>query len=190
MKLNPLLAAIAVAALFVGVAAFAAHAATTGGLAINDPRLKAGKTLKVASSDIYPGGPIPAAYAGSISPPIGWGRGPKGAAAYAIILEDPDAPLPAPFVHWMMWNISPAITGMDKGVVPKGASLGKLPYVGTVGYMGPQPPDRAKHHYHFQVFALDRALDLPAGSERSALAQAMAGHVLASGDLVGTFQKK
>ncbi len=193
MKLNPLLVVMAVMALFIGIAARAAHAATPAGLAINDPALKTSRTLKVSSVAILPNSAIPdvySSYGKSLSPPIGWGRGPKGTASYALIIEDPDAPLPVPFVHWMLWNINPAYTGFDKGVVPPGARQGKLMYVGTVGYMGPKPSDAAAHHYHFQVFALDRVLDLPDGAERADLGKAMAGHVLAAGELVGTYKKK
>ncbi len=62
-------------------------------------------------------------------------------------------------------------------------------FVGKVGYMGPKPPAGPAHHYHFEVFALDRSLDLASGAERQALLDAMKGHVLASGEFVGTYSK-
>ena len=179
-----------------GVAALAASracAATTAGLAIADPGLKAAQVLKVSSQKIPPGGPIPQAYSADgqgVSPPLAWSKGPFGSRSFALIVEDPDAPLPTPFVHWMVWNIPAGVTAASQGAVPAGAVQGKLMFVGTVGYMGPRPPDASPHHYHFQVFALDRTIDLPAGAERPALVEAMKGHVLASGELVAAYQKQ
>ena len=61
---------------------------------------------------------------------------------------------------------------------------------GTVGWYGPRPPKGNKpHHYHFQVLALDRQLDLPLGATRDQLLTAAAGHVIATGDLVGTYSE-
>ena len=189
MRLAARIAAMGLAVL----AASGACAATTAGLAIADPGLKAAQALKVSSPKIPPGGPIPqeySAYGQSISPPLAWSKGPYGSRSFALIVEDPDAPLPTPFVHWIVWNIPGGVTALAQGAVPAGAAQGKLMFVGTVGYMGPRPPDASPHHYHFQVFALDRTLDLPSGAERAALVDVMRGHVLASGELVAAYQKK
>ncbi len=170
-----------------------ALAADEAGLAINDPGLKAAKTLQVSSPKILSGGTIPeiySAYGQSVSPPLAWGKGPYGARTFVLIIEDPDAPMAVPFVHWMVWNIPASVTGVAEGKVPAGALQGKLMFVGTTGYMGPRPPAGPPHHYHFQVFALDHSLELPAGSDRNALVAAMKGKVLASGELVATYQKK
>ena len=186
--------AVCVVAMGLAVAsASTAWSASTAGLAIADAGLKGAKTLAVSSPQIPSGGAIPelySAYGKGLSPPLAWGKGPYGTRSFALIVEDPDAPLPTPFVHWMVWNIPVATTSVAEGAVPAGARQGKLMFVGTVGYMGPRPPDPAPHHYHFQVFALDKDLDLPAGAERAALAEAMKGHVLASGELVAAYQKK
>ncbi len=179
-------------ALVVAALAAPAMAATVAGLAIADPALKAAKTLKVSSPNIAPSGAIPEIYSGysqSVSPPLVWSKGPYGTRDFAVIVEDPDAPLPAPFVHWMVWNIPLAANRLDQGAVPQGAEQGKLMFVGKVGYMGPRPPAGPAHHYHFQVFALDQPLELASGAERPALIDAMKGHVLASGELVGTYGK-
>ena len=191
MRHNPLLLAIAVGALFVGIAlAAAGHAATVSQLAIHDPALAAGGRLTVASPAF--GAAIPrrfTAFGEGVSPPLRWSRGPRGTASYVLILEDPDAPVPVPFQHWLVWDIAPSTHSIALGGAPAGSRQGKLMLVGKVGYMAPQPPDPKPHHYHFQVFALDRPLNLPEGSERSALVQAMRRHVLASGELVATFRK-
>jgi Raf kinase inhibitor-like YbhB/YbcL family protein len=181
-----------IAVLFAGLAPCSALAATTAGLAIADPGLKAAKTLTVASPKIAPGGRIPevySAYGKGVSPPLSWGKGPYGARSFALVVEDPDAPMPTPFVHWMVWDIPATVAGTQEGLAPAGAQQGRL-LTGTTGYMGPRPPAGGPHHYHFQVFALDRPLGLKAGAERAALVGAMKGHVLASGELVGVYQKK
>jgi len=188
MKLVALVAALGTAWL----AATSACAATNAGLAIADPGLKGAKALTVSSPAIAVNGSIPQAYSAygkGVSPPLAWGKGPYGTRSFAVIVEDPDAPIAVPFVHWMVWNIPAGTTSLAEGAVPPGARQGKLMFVGTVGYMGPRPPDPSPHHYHFQVFALDAVPDLPAGAERAALAAAMKGHVLASGELVATYQK-
>ena len=169
-----------------------AMAASPADLAIADPALKGAKTLKVSSPKIAPGAPIPEVYSSygqGVSPPLAWSKAPYASRSFALIIEDPDAPLPMPFIHWMMWNIPLQTTHVDQGSVPAGAEQGKLMFVGKVGYMGPKPPAGPAHHYHFEVFALDRSLDLASGAERQALLDAMKGHVLASGEFVGTYSK-
>jgi Raf kinase inhibitor-like YbhB/YbcL family protein len=189
MKPLALLTTIILAAGMAG----AVGAATTAGLAINDPGAAAAKKLAVTSPKIASGGAIAemySAYGQSVSPPLHWGKGPYGTRSFALIVEDPDAPMPTPFTHWMVWNLPASTTSVAEGAVPAGARQGKLMFVGKVGYMGPRPPAGGPHHYHFQVFALDQALDLPDGAERPALMAAIKGHVLASGELVGTYQKQ
>ena len=186
MKLVPLAASVA-------LVAFPAMAASTAQLSIADPGLKGAKTLTVSSPAFEPGGAIPLVYSSygkSVSPPLAWSKGPYGTRGFALIVEDPDAPTPTPFIHWMAWNIPLGVNRIAEGVVPAGVLQGKLMFVGTVGYMGPRPPPGGPHHYHFQVFALDRDPALPEGADREALKTAMKGHVLASGELVATYQQK
>jgi Raf kinase inhibitor-like YbhB/YbcL family protein len=108
---------------------------------------------------------------------------PKGAKTLAIIVDDPDAPHGG-FVHWVMWNISPMGT-IDANTAPgvqgkNGAKENK--------YTGPCPPT-GEHHYHFKVYALDARVDIPASSDKTALLKAMEPHIIAAGELVGTFKK-
>jgi Raf kinase inhibitor-like YbhB/YbcL family protein len=105
------------------------------------------------------------------------------------MVEDPDAPMAMPFVHWVMWKVPPTDHALLEGRVPEGAIEGKMG-AGKLGYFGPHPPPGAPHHYHFEVFALDQPLKLDPGADAKALETAMAGHVLASGELVATYQKK
>ena len=189
MKLAWFIAGAALAA----CAVVQAQAASTTGLAIADPGLKAARRLEVSSSKIASGRQIPeryTSYGESISPPLKWGKGPYGTRSFAVLVEDPDAPTPTPFQHWLIWNIPASDHRLAEGAPPASAQQGKLMLVNRVGYMGPRPPPGPAHHYHFQVFALDRSLDLESGADRDALVDAMKGHVLASGELVASFAKK
>jgi Raf kinase inhibitor-like YbhB/YbcL family protein len=102
-----------------------------------------------------------------------------------------------PVVHWVVWNIPPAVTELREGLEsldrledPIGLRQGPNTASGNVGYKGPHPPEAdPPHHYHFQVFALDQRLDLRVGANREDLVRAMRGHVIAKGELVGLFGK-
>lgn len=163
----------------------------------DETRASTGATIQVSSPTIQPNAPIPfrhSAYGDGISPSISWTAVP-GARSYALVTEDPDAK-PVMVVHWLAWNIPANVTHLPEGLPaqprlsrPAGVVQGKNTK-GSPGFAGPRPPvgDRP-HHYHFQVLALDAMLDLPAGSDRDQLLAAARGHVLAKGELIGTFQQ-
>jgi Raf kinase inhibitor-like YbhB/YbcL family protein len=165
-------------------------------LALARPETRADKRIEVKSATIR--GEIPAIhseYADGISPEITW-NGVDGARSYALVMEDPDATTVKPFVHWVAWNIPPDTTALPEGLQEQprltamhGLLQGRTSR-GSVGYFGPRPPvGDPPHHYHFQVFALDTTLDVPPGAERDKVIAAMQGHVLAAGELVGTYQQ-
>ncbi len=168
-------------------------------LALTRPEARAAGSarLTVSATAFAPGGTIPreqSEYGLGISPALGWTAVP-GAASYAIIVEDPDGAA-KPVIHWVAWNVPAGTTRLPAGLQERDRlSGGPLEGVmqgatgrGTVGWYGPRPPkgDRP-HRYHFQVLALDRQLQLPLGATRDQLLAAAAGHVLATGDLVGTY---
>jgi Raf kinase inhibitor-like YbhB/YbcL family protein len=132
------------------------------------------------------------AYGDNLSPPLRWGRV-DGAGAYAIILEDPDAPMEKPFVHWLIWNIPGSVDALPEGLpagerpaMPAGAVQARNDN-GSFGYYGPRPPaGTGVHHYHFQIFALDGPLTLKSDADIRALVDAMKGRVLADSELIGT----
>ncbi len=150
--------------------------------------------IRLTSSAVGAGGAIAerqSGYGQNLSPPLSW-TAVAGARTYAVVFEDPDAPGPRPFVHWLIWNIPAAVTSLPEGLptsvrlqTPSGAVQGANDAGGT-GYFGPKPPSGV-HHYRFQVFALDAPLDLPGGAGRGALSAAMNGHVIARGELAATF---
>ncbi|WP_235578122.1 YbhB/YbcL family Raf kinase inhibitor-like protein [Pseudorhodoferax sp. Leaf267] len=156
-------------------------------------------TITVTSATIAPQAAIPpkhSEYADGVSPQLSWSAV-SGTRSYAIVMEDPDAKPVTPFVHWLAWNIPATVTHLPEGLQeqlrltePDGVLQGATTR-GSPGYFGPRPPVMdPPHHYHFQVFALDTVLQVPPGADRDQLLAAMRGHVLAKGELVGTFQQQ
>ncbi len=155
--------------------------------------------LTVTSSAYKDGGAIPkvhSLYEQNASMPLSWTAGPEGTRSFAIVMDDPDVAPPQPVNHWVAWNVPADVTNLPEGFEagdrpqnPKGMAQGANSG-GKIGYAGPHPAagDPA-HHYHLQVFALDKTLDLPIGARRAELLDAMKGHVLAAGDLVGIFAR-
>jgi Raf kinase inhibitor-like YbhB/YbcL family protein len=170
-------------------AACASPAPAAGTLAIDRAETKTDQLLVVSSSAFAHGGAIPArysSYGANEIPPLAWSALPAGARSLALLVEDPDASTPQPFVHWGVWNLAPA-----SGAIPQalaGAAQGKNG-AGLAAWRGPHPPDIKPHHYHFELFALDAKLDLPADTTRDSLVAAMNGHVVGKGQLVGVFTK-
>ena len=147
-----------------------------------------------------PGTVIPRRHTGDgedLSPPLSWSGLPTETREIALIVDDPDAPSAQPWVHWVIYKIPAAEEGIAEGVhvkpspsFPAGALQGKNSW-GTVGYRGPAPPKgHGVHRYYFRLYALDAPLNVPAGLDKPGLLKAMHGHILAQGELVGTYQRK
>jgi Raf kinase inhibitor-like YbhB/YbcL family protein len=154
------------------------------------------KTIEVESSAFNAGGTMPdkfSAYFQGVSPELAWSNVPANAKSLVLMMEDPDASL-KPVTHWLVANISPNVTGFPENVRQAekyGDAVQGANHTGKIGYYGPMPPPGEKpHEYHFQIFALDKMLDLPAGYNRQALLDAIKGHVIAKGELVGMYQRK
>ncbi len=153
-------------------------------------------TISVESKAFGPQESIPqrySAYGQGVSPPLSWSNLPRTTRSLVLVVEDPDAPTDAPFVHWLMASIPPTASGVAENASAQAQSLpGPLQgenSTGSLGYFGPRPPHGdGPHHYHFQVFALDRELGLQPGFTRRQLLARMEGHVLATGELVGRYQ--
>jgi Raf kinase inhibitor-like YbhB/YbcL family protein len=120
----------------------------------------------------------------NVNPPLQFSDLPEETKTLAVIVEDPDAPN-GTFTHWVAWNISP-----NKPITESNTTgVNGLNSFGSEGYGGPCPPS-GSHRYYFKIYALDAKLDLPAGSKKEALQQAMEGHILASGELMGRYKKE
>lgn len=132
--------------------------------------------------------PIPKQYScegANISPPMNFMDIPSDAKSLALIVDDPDAP-GGTFDHWIVWNLSPNIGKLQEGA--------RVDYEGTNGfgkshYGGPCPPKGHPHHYFFKLYALDTFLDLPHGTGKRNVEEAMKGHILAETELIGTYQR-
>jgi Raf kinase inhibitor-like YbhB/YbcL family protein len=152
-------------------------------------------TMQVSSSAFKEGETIPKEYTGDggdASPPLQWSDPPAGTQSCAVICEDPDAPRGL-WVHWVMFNLPADTRRVEEGQpthnkLASGALQGKNDF-GKPGYGGPAPPRGKPHRYYFKVYALDTALDLPAGATRADLLAAMKGHVLGEGQLMGRYAR-
>lgn len=132
-----------------------------------------------------------------LSPALSWSGTPKGAASLILIVDDPDAPGEEPWVHWLLAGIPGDATELPGGfhedrladLAPAGLVQGKNTW-GTLGYRGPAPPlGHGIHHYHFKLYAVDSSIQVPSGVEKSELLVLLSGHVLARGELVGTYRR-
>lgn len=144
-------------------------------------------SLNISSTAFAAGEMIPSKYTcdgANINPPLDIQGIPENAKCLALIVDDPDAPA-GTWVHWVVWNI-PVASHINENEAP-----------GTEGlndfrrrlYGGPCPPS-GTHRYFFKVYALDAMLNLPDNTTKSQLIKAMEGHIMASGELMGTYKRK
>jgi Raf kinase inhibitor-like YbhB/YbcL family protein len=128
------------------------------------------------------------------SPPLAW-SGLAEAETYALVVEDPDAPRETPFIHWMLWNIPGRLVELPAGV-PIGKLQGELAGAvqgkndaGQHGWYGmAPPPGGGEHRYYFQLFALNRSLDLGPDASLQALVNELKSATLGKGEVIGTFE--
>jgi Raf kinase inhibitor-like YbhB/YbcL family protein len=155
------------------------------------------RTIVVTSPAFEAGAEIPTEHTcegKDVSPPLAIAGVPAGARSLVLVVDDPDAPDPrAPkrtWVHWVVAGLPATTTALPAGAshhLPGGASHGKNDW-GKAAWGGPCPPI-GRHRYVFKVYALDEAM-AATGKDKAALLKAMDGHVLARGELIGTYQKK
>ena len=157
---------------------------------------KGGMTMeiKITSSEFENGGKITVKYTcdgEDISPPLRWQGVPNGTKSFALICDDPDAPM-GTWVHWVLFNVPAEVTELPENV-PSQPTLANGAVHGindfrNYGYGGPCPPS-GTHRYFFKVYALDAKLGLKAGVTKAQLLDAMEGHVLAKGELMGKYSR-
>ncbi len=156
--------------------------------------------MPMQSTAFLNGEPIPQKYSQdgeNISPPLSWSDVPAEAKELVLICEDPDAPMIQPFVHWMMFGLSPSTTSLPEHVpteetVRAGGyrAMQSMNSAKSIGYVGPKPPaGHGPHHYHFQLFALNAPSFLAGRPDRDTLAKALDGKVIAMGELIGTYER-
>ena len=158
--------------------------------------------LVVTSTSLKANETIPADYTAdgrNISPALQWSGAPTATKEFAVICDDPDAPMAQPFVHWVIYKIPGTAKGLPENVpidpgIPMPAGI-----AGTVQglngfkramYRGPAPPAGKPHGYHFVVYALDAPLDLRPNLTRAELLEAIKGHVIGQGEIVPVYERK
>lgn len=151
--------------------------------------------LELSSAAFQPGTYIPKKYTGEgqdVSPPLKWSTPPAGTVAFALICDDPDAPV-GTWVHWVAWGIKPDVRELPEAVPPQKESPNGMRQ-GTndfrkIGYGGPMPPRGSDHRYFFRLYALDANPTIEAGASKKDLVAAMQGHILAEGELMGRYKR-
>ena len=152
-------------------------------------------SLQLTSTAFKEGELIPSQYTcdgKDISPPIKWSGVPQNTKSLAIIGDDPDAPS-GTWVHWVVYYISPTVSELPEGVPTKETTSDGIKQ-GTndfkkIGYGGPCPPS-GTHRYYFKLYALDTELQLSSKAKKSDVENAMKGHILATGQLMGKYKRK
>jgi Raf kinase inhibitor-like YbhB/YbcL family protein len=151
--------------------------------------------MQVTSSAFQEGATIPAKYTGDdadMSPPLEWTGVPAQAKSLALICDDPDAPR-GTWVHWILFNLAPDARRLAEAVPASKTVLGDARQGSNdfrkIGYGGPAPPPGKPHRYFFKLYALDKVLDLKEGATKQQLVDAMKGHILAEGQLMGKYAR-
>jgi len=150
-------------------------------------------SFSVTSPAFASGGTIPRTHTADgrdISPSLRWEAPPAGTQSFALICDDPDAPM-GTWVHWVIWNIPASARGLGEAVqhiktLADGSAQGKNDF-GRIGFGGPSPPAGKPHRYFFRLFAVKEKLELPAGASRGELERALQDKVLATAELFGTY---
>jgi Raf kinase inhibitor-like YbhB/YbcL family protein len=152
--------------------------------------------IQLTSAAFHQGQAIPTLYTcdgDNVSPPLLWGRLPKGSQSLALVCEDPDAPSGI-FVHWLIFNLPPIVSDLPEALPASetleetGAIQGRNSF-NNIGYDGPCPPPGGAHRYYFRLLALDTKLSLDSDATKVEFERAAEGHVLGEGQLMGTYQR-
>ena len=139
--------------------------------------------------------PVPQKYTcegEDISPALIWSNSPEETKSFALISDDPDAPV-GTWVHWVIYDIPAEVSELGEGVPAKeeldnGSKQGINDF-GKIGYGGPCPPPGKVHRYFFKLYALDTVLNLKPRVTKKELLSAMEGHILAEAQFIGTYQR-
>ena len=160
-----------------------------------EPRGGAAMQLKLKSPDFASGEMIPIQFTcdgADSSPTLEWSDPPGGTKSFALIVDDPDAPV-GNWVHWVVFDLPANLRTLARNVPKKeemadGSRQGRNDF-GKIGYGGPCPPPGAPHRYFFRIYALDMKLSLKPGATKKDVETAKQGHVLAEGEWMGRFSR-
>ncbi len=154
-----------------------------------------GGKMVIKSPDFKEGGPIPKMFScegEDYSPKLEWENVPEGTKSFALICDDPDAPM-GTWVHWVIYNIPKEFRSLERNLpkipkLDKGILQGKNSWPKT-GYNGPCPPPGKAHRYFFKLYALDAILTLKENATKEELLNAMKGHIIAEAQTMGTYKR-
>jgi Raf kinase inhibitor-like YbhB/YbcL family protein len=150
-------------------------------------------SFEIASTAFSNGGMIPKKFTcdgPDASPPLKWTGAPAATKNFALIMDDPDAPV-GTWVHWVLYNLPASMTELPEGVqkqeqLTDGATQGRNDFR-RIGYGGPCPPPGTPHRYYFKLYALDAKLALKPGATKVELEGAMKSHILGQAELMGQY---
>ena len=145
--------------------------------------------MTITSAGFSEGTKIPQKYTcdgENVNPPLTFSEVPKEAQSLCLIVDDPDAP-GGTFTHWVVFNIHPAALQVLENSVPENSVQGSTDF-GKVGYGGPCPPS-GTHRYFFKLYALDSTLDIPEGSLRSKVENAIEDKIIDMAQLIGLYSR-
>jgi Raf kinase inhibitor-like YbhB/YbcL family protein len=156
---------------------------------------RGGRDMQITSSAFNEGDMIPARYScdgEDLSPALAWSGSPGNTESFALICDDPDAPV-GTWVHWVLFNIPGSAEGLQEGIsadktLQDGSVHGKNSW-GRLGYGGPCPPG-GTHRYFFKLYSLDKKLDLQPGASKGDVENAMKGHILGEAQIMGRYSRK
>lgn len=150
----------------------------------------------LTTTAFQPGGDIPRKFTcqgADVSPALAWTDAPAATQSFALIADDPDAPV-GTWVHWVAYDLPATARQLPEGVakqdeLPGGGRQGMNDF-GALGYGGPCPPAGNAHRYFFKLYALKGKLNLKAGATKKQVEQAMQGQLLAEVQLVGKYKRQ
>jgi hypothetical protein len=153
-------------------------------------------SFELTSTAFEQGETIPTKYTcdgQDISPALSWRDPPEGTQSFALIVDDPDAPI-GTWVHWVLFNIPADERSLPEDMpaqdqLSNGSLHGQNSWKRRE-YGGPCPPSGSTHRYVFKLYALDTSLDKAAGARKKELLKAMEGHVLAEAELTGQYSRQ
>jgi len=185
---------LSVAALIIWLTLTACAGRGTPTLSVSGPEGGQATPIELTSNAFRHGEPIPRKYTCNgedISPPLRWSDPPQDTRSFALVADDPDAPV-GTWVHWVLFNLPAQARELPEDIstnanLADGSRHGRNGW-GRLGYGGPCPP-RGTHRYVFKLYALDAVLDLAAASSKEQLLQAMEGHIIGYTELVGTYTR-
>ena len=187
---NMVLPALSVAALSL---AFIPRSQVASALSVRTSELP--MSFTISSPGFTNGGDIPKKFTcddADRSPQLTWTEPPRGTKTFAILVDDPDAPV-GNWNHWAIWNLPASLRELAEGIgkdahLPDGSQQGMNDFH-KIGYNGPCPPAGKPHRYHFKIFALDAKLNLDLKAGKPELERAIKGHVLAQAEWMGKYKR-